>query len=64
MVEIRFCGGLGWEWLVWLLGWCFCRVYRLDGVGWGRFGWVCGRLMGNRILGEFWWGWMKVGFDW
>jgi len=20
--------------------------------------------MGNRILGKFWWGWMKVGFDW
>ena len=19
--------------------------------------------MGNRILGEFWWGWVKVGFD-
>jgi len=49
---------------VWLWGWCFGRVYRLDGVGWGRVGWVCGRLIGNRILCEFWWGWMKVGFDW
>ena len=64
MVKVRFCGGFGWEWLVWLWGWCFCRVYRLDGVGWGRVGCVCCRLIGNRILGEFWWGWMKVGFDW
>ena len=64
MVKVRFCGGFGWEWFVWLWGWCFCRVYRLDGVGWGRFGWVCGRLMENRILGNLWRGWMKGGFDW
>ena len=64
MVKVRFCGGFRWEWLVWLWDWCFCRIYRLDAVGRGRFGWVCGRLMGNRILGEFWCGWMKVVFDW
>jgi len=48
VVKVRFCGGFGWLW-----GWCFGRVYRLDGVGWGRVGWVCGRLIGNRIWVNF-----------
>ena len=43
-------------------GWC---GYGVGGfVGCGRCGWVWGRLMENRGLGEFWRGWMKVGFDW
>jgi len=46
-------------------GWCSFGVGVLVGfIGWGRVGWVCGRLIGNRIFGEFWWGWTKVGFDW
>ena len=42
-------------------GWCGYEV------GWCRLvkiWWVCGMLMENRVLGEFWRGWMKVGFDW
>ena len=46
-------------------GWCGYGVGVCGGfVGCGGCGWVCGRLMENRILGNLWRGWMKGDFDW
>jgi len=62
--RLGFVKVFGWKRLVLWRGWCLSKVYEFNGVGWWRICGVWVRLMRYRNLGEFWFGWMKVVFDW